>query len=62
MHMFNVSTLYRQGIKLLHQKLFHAYVQCVYIVKAKYQIAPSKAVVGVDRPTKAPSMHIQAPY
>ena len=37
MHMFNVSTLYRQ-------------------------ISPSKAVVGVDRPMKAPSMHIQTPY
>ena len=35
------------------------YVQCVYIVKAKYQIAPSKAVIGVDRPIKALSMHIQ---
>ena len=23
---------------------------------------PSKAVVGVDRPMKAPSMHIQKPY
>ena len=43
-------------------KLLHAYVQCVYIVKAKYQIAPSKAVVGVYRPMKAPSMHIQKPY
>ena len=39
-------------------KLLHAYVQCVYIVKATYQIAPSKTVVGVDRPMKAPSMHI----
>ena len=37
MHMFNVS----------------AYVHCVYIVQEKYQIAPSKAVVGVDRPMKA---------
>ena len=43
-------------------KLFHAYVQFVYIVKAKYQIAPSKAVVGVDRPMKEVSMHIQKPY
>ena len=25
-------------------------------------MAPSKAVVGVDRPMKAPSMHIQTPY
>ena len=43
-------------------KLLHAYVQCANIVSAKYQIAPSKAVVGVDRPIKAPSMHIQKPY
>ena len=28
--------------------LLHAYVQCVYIVSAKYQIAPLKAVVEVD--------------
>ena len=27
----------------------------------KYQIAPSKAVVEVDRPIKALSMHIQKP-
>ena len=40
MHMFNVSTLYRQSIK----------------------IAPSKAVVGVDWPIKALSMHMQKPY
>ena len=43
-------------------KLLHAYVQCVYIVSTKYQIASSKAVVGVDRPIKAQSMHIQKPY
>ena len=40
----------------------YAYVQCVYIVSAKYQIAPLKAVVGVDWPIKAPPMHIQKPY
>ena len=34
----------------------------VYIVFASIQIAPSKAVVGVDRPMKALSMHIQKPY
>ena len=28
----------------------------------KYQMAPLKAEVGVDRPMKAPSMHIQKPY
>ena len=39
-------------------KLLHAYVQYVYIVYTKYQIAPSKAVVGVDRPIKALSLHI----
>ena len=43
-------------------QLLHAYVQCVYIVKAKYQIVPSKAVVGVDLPMKAPLMHIQKQY
>ena len=43
-------------------KLLHAYVQCVYIVSAKYQIAPSKAVVGFDQPIKALSMYIQKPY
>ena len=43
-------------------KLLYAYVQCVYIVSAKYQIAPSKVVVGVDQPIKALSMHIQKPY
>ena len=43
-------------------KLLHAYVQCVYIVLAKFQIAPSKAVVRVDWPIKALSMHIQKPY
>ena len=43
-------------------RLLHAYVQCVYIVSAKYQIAPLKAVLGVDRPMKTPSMHIQKPY
>ena len=34
---------------------------CLHCI-AKYQIVPSKAVVGVDRPMKAPSMHIQTPY
>ena len=43
-------------------KLLHAYVQYVFIVGAKYQIAPTKAVVGVDPPIKALSMHIQKPY
>ena len=40
----------------------HAYFQYVYIVVAKYQIAPLKAVLGVDRPLKALSMSIQKPY
>ena len=43
-------------------RLLHAYVQCVYIVSAKYQMVPLKAVVEVDWPMKAPSMHIQKPY
>ena len=30
-------------------------------ILAKYKIVPSKAVVGVDPPMKAPSMHIQKP-
>ena len=47
---------------ILSKIIFHAYVQCVYIVAAKYQIAPLKAVVGVDWPMKALSMHIQKPY
>ena len=42
-------------------KLLHAYVQCVSIVLANYQSFPSKAVEVVDRPMKAPSMHIQKP-
>ena len=29
---------------------------------SKYQIAPSKAVVGLDLPIKALSMHIQKPF
>ena len=41
--------------------LLHAYVQYVYIMYTRYQIAPSKAVVGVDREIKALSMHIQKP-
>ena len=28
----------------------HAHVRCVCIVVAKYQMAPAKTVVGVDRP------------
>ena len=31
---------------------------CLHCI-GKYQIVPSKAVVGVDLPIKAPSMHIQ---
>ena len=48
-----------QQTKLLHA---YIYVQCVYTMKQKYQIAPSKAVVGVDQHMKALSMHIQKPY
>ena len=38
-------------------RLPHLYVQCLYIVKAKYQIASLKAVAGVDWLKRAPSMH-----
>ena len=31
-------------------------------MKENYRIDPSKAVVGVNRPMKALSMHIQKPY
>ena len=34
-------------------KLLHVYVQCVYVIKAKYEIALSKAVIGVDWSIKA---------
>ena len=41
-----------QFVKKNGTKLLRAYVQCVYIVKAKYQIVLSKAVVEVDLPMK----------
>ena len=41
--------------------LLHAHVQYVYIMYTRYQIAPSKAVIGVDRHIKALPMHIQKP-
>ena len=47
MHMFNVSTLYRKCSICFH---CIGNVQCVYIVWEMFQIVPSKAVVGVDRP------------
>ena len=34
---------------------------CLHCI-VKDQIVPLKAVVGVDRPMKAPFMHIQRPY
>ena len=39
----------------------HMFNVSTCIVSTEYQIVPSKAVVGVDRPMKAPSMHIQKP-
>ena len=45
----------------LSTTLLHAYVQYVYIMYKRYQIAPSKAVVEVDRQIKVLSMHIQKP-
>ena len=41
--------------------LLHAYVQYVYIMYTRYQIAPSKALVGVERHIMALSMHKQKP-
>ena len=41
--------------------LLHAYVQYVFIMYTRYQTAPSKAVVGVDRQIKTLSMHMQKP-
>ena len=34
-------------------KFLHANVQWVYIMYARYEIVPSKTVVGVDRPVNA---------
>ena len=34
----------------------HAHVQCVSIVMTKYQMAPAKPVVGVDRPVLGTTM------
>ena len=39
--------------KVFSIKLLHAIVQCACNVKTKYQVNPSKAVVGVDRPMYA---------
>ena len=36
------------NILVLKAAICSSYVQCDYIVKGKYQIAPSKAVVGID--------------
>ena len=48
--------------KTIVTKLLHAYVQCVPIMSAKYQIVPSKLyLVGVDQPMKAQSMHKHKP-
>ena len=39
------------------------YLYCIdKVPEAKYQIAPLKAVEGVDQPIYALSMHIQKPY
>ena len=50
------NIVYVQTAEILSKIFFfkiiflHAHVQCVCIVKATYQIAPAKTVVGVDRP------------
>ena len=59
----NVENLHKKLTKFKQLKLcqiyiffffkiifLHAHAQCVCIVKAKYQIAPAKTVVGVDWP------------
>ena len=47
--------------KKFNQTLSYICSMCLYCI-GKVSIAPIKAVVGVDRPMKAPSMHIQKPY
>ena len=42
--------------------IWNLQVLIAVILKAKYQIVLSKAVVEVDRPMKVLSMHIQKPY
>ena len=37
-------------------------MECVYIVSTKYQIAPSKAVEGVDQPKSSHSCHFVKKY
>ena len=56
----NVENLHKKSSKFKRLKFcqnivfkiifLHAHAQCVCVVKAKYQIAPTKTVVGVDRP------------
>ena len=48
------------SVESVQTKIINSFMHM--FVSAKYQIAPSKAVVGVDRPIKALSMHIQKPY
>ena len=60
--LFVVRKISVESVLNKNYKLLHAYLQCVYIVSAKYQIAQSKAVVGVERPLKALSIHIQKPF
>ena len=54
MHMFNLSTLYSQSIKLLNQEGKNVLVLMIAVILSKR--------IGVNRPTKALSMHIQKPY
>ena len=39
--------------KIVYSTKLRAHIQYVYIVKAKYQIAPTKVVVGITRLVQA---------
>ena len=77
MHMFNVSTLYRQSINFFPSKAVAGVNQPmralsmhirrpnegkIVLVLTAVKLLHQKAVVGVDLPIKALSMHIQKPY
>ena len=62
MSMFSQLVILSKIIFSELNSFMHMFNVSTFIVSAKLQIAPSKAVVGVDRPLKALSMHIQRPY
>ena len=55
MHNTKVTFILKAVIffKKIGAKLLHLYIQCAYIVRPKYQNAPSKAAVGADQPMEA---------